>query len=74
MAKIKINKKRCKGCNLCIVYCPQKNIKVDARLNEIGVFPATVIAEENCTGCGICFLMCPDCCIEIKEDVSYGTK
>lgn len=68
MAKIKINKKRCKGCRLCIVYCPKKNIKVAKDLNELGVFPAEIHAEEDCTGCGICFLMCPDVCIEIEGE------
>ena len=66
MAKIKINKNRCKGCQLCILFCPKKNIKVDEGLNESGVFAAAVISGEECTGCGFCFVMCPDVCIEIE--------
>ncbi|MEK7849405.1 MAG: 4Fe-4S dicluster domain-containing protein [Candidatus Omnitrophota bacterium] len=65
MAKIKINRKRCKGCQYCIIFCPKKNITLDKTLNESGVSPAVIITEDNCTGCGICYLMCPDCCIEI---------
>ena len=68
MAKIKINKKRCKGCQLCIAYCPKKNIKLDDVLNESGIFPAVIICEDDCTGCGICYLMCPDVCIEIENE------
>lgn len=64
--KITINRKRCKGCRLCIIFCPKKNIALDKALNESGVSPAVIITEENCTGCGICFLMCPDCCIEVN--------
>ncbi len=66
MAKLKINKKRCKGCQLCIIFCPKKNIKLDTALNESGIYPAVVIAEENCTGCGMCYVMGPDVCIEIE--------
>ena len=66
MVKIKINKKYCKGCQLCIAFCPRKNIKVDIVLNEGGIFPAAIISEEDCTGCGICYLMCPEACIEIE--------
>lgn len=66
MAKIKINRNRCKGCQLCIVYCPKKNIKADQQVNESGFFPAVIISEDECTGCGICYLMCPDVCIEIE--------
>jgi len=65
MAKITINKKRCKGCQYCIIFCPKKNITLDKTLNENGLSTAAIISEDNCTGCGICYLMCPDCCIEI---------
>ncbi len=68
MAKIKINSKRCKGCQLCIIFCPKKNIALDKNLNESGIAPAVIIAEDNCTGCGICFLMCPDSCIDISSE------
>ncbi|MFA5039520.1 MAG: 4Fe-4S dicluster domain-containing protein [Candidatus Omnitrophota bacterium] len=66
MSKVRINKKRCKGCHLCLIWCPKKNLKADTVLNEAGVFPAVVIDEENCVGCGMCFVMCPDCCITIE--------
>ena len=66
----KINKKRCKGCQLCIIYCLKKNLRPDTVLNEAGIFPAAVINDENCTGCGICYLMCPEACIEINEDTA----
>ena len=67
MAKIKLNKKRCKGCGLCVVFCPKKNIKADSALNESGIYPAVIIDEANCSGCGMCFIMCPDVCIEIEN-------
>lgn len=66
MAKVKINKKRCKGCQLCVVVCPRKNLALDKTLAESGVFPAVVIKEDDCSGCGLCFVMCPDVAIEIE--------
>ncbi len=66
MAKVKINKKRCKGCRLCILFCPKKNLKVDEAMNESGLFPAAVIDIDACTGCGFCYVMCPEACIEIE--------
>jgi len=66
MAKVKINKKRCKGCNLCVVYCPKKNLKLEDKLNEAGIYTAMAIDESNCTGCGFCFIMCPDAALEIE--------
>lgn len=66
MAKVKVDKKRCKGCLLCVAFCPKKNLKPGEVINESGIFPVTVVCEDACTGCGICYLMCPDCCIEIE--------
>jgi len=66
MAKIKINSKKCKGCQLCIAFCPKKNLKLDTKLGDAGIFPVIVIDENNCSGCGMCFQVCPDVCIEIE--------
>jgi 2-oxoglutarate ferredoxin oxidoreductase subunit delta len=66
MSKVKINKIRCKGCSLCVVCCPKKNLKLEDKLNEAGIFTAVVVDENNCTGCGFCFIMCPDVAIEIE--------
>jgi NAD-dependent dihydropyrimidine dehydrogenase PreA subunit len=40
MARIRINKDRCKGCYLCIVNCPNSLIKIENELNVKGVRPA----------------------------------
>lgn len=66
MAKVKINKKRCKGCKLCIAVCPRKNLEVDKILTDAGVYPVIVIKEDDCSGCGFCFVMCPDVAIEVE--------
>jgi len=68
VAHIKIDKKRCKGCQLCIAFCPKKNLKVDSELNDAGIFPAVVISEKDCTGCGFCYVVCPDVCITIENE------
>ncbi len=64
MAKIKINKARCKACYLCITNCPNGLIKVAEELNAKGVKPA-VFKGGKCTGCAMCAFICPDCVIEV---------
>lgn len=66
MSKIKINKDRCKGCELCIVACPSKIIKLSNELNKKG-FHYAIVDEDECNKCGLCFQMCPDLCIEIEK-------
>jgi 2-oxoglutarate ferredoxin oxidoreductase subunit delta len=64
MAKIKIDKDRCKGCLLCITNCPNALIKISRELNVKGVKSA-VFSGGKCTGCGMCALICPECIIEV---------
>lgn len=66
MAKIKIDKNRCKGCYICIANCPNGLIKVSAEMNVKGVKPA-VFHGGKCTGCAMCALVCPECIIEVYK-------
>ena len=53
----------CKGCSLCVVSCPQKNLKLSESLNRIGYHPVEFHyhgEKGNCTACGLCYWVCPD--------------
>lgn len=66
--KPKIKKDRCKGCGLCIRYCPLKSLEFSSQLNKRGVKFAKFKEGAKCSGCGFCFLMCPDNCIKIEAE------
>lgn len=65
MARIEIDQERCKGCGLCIEFCPKKIIRFSSSLNKRGVNPAEFTSEDLCTGCAFCAIMCPDAAIEV---------
>lgn len=65
MAKISINKDKCKGCFLCVGFCPKGLIKKSKALNKLGVNFAEFIDKNECAGCMACAIICPDCCIEV---------
>jgi 2-oxoglutarate ferredoxin oxidoreductase subunit delta len=67
MAKVKINKEKCKGCLLCVSVCPKGTLAALKELNSKGVNPVGVKEGAQCAGCSFCALMCPDCCIEISK-------
>lgn len=67
MFKLKIKKDKCKGCKLCIFYCPLKSLEFSSVLNKRGVEFANFKKGAKCSGCGFCFLICPDSCIEIYK-------
>jgi 2-oxoglutarate ferredoxin oxidoreductase subunit delta len=60
-----INSELCKGCELCIHFCPKKVITQSVKLNAAGYPPALYSDKGECTGCAICALVCPECAIEV---------
>lgn len=64
MGHIKIDKKRCKACYLCIEVCPKKLIKKGSEANSLGHFPVEFQDPQNaCIGCAMCATRCPDIAI-----------
>ncbi|MBP7527803.1 MAG: ferredoxin family protein [Syntrophorhabdaceae bacterium] len=64
---INIDQERCKGCALCIEFCPKKVIKLSDRLNAKGYFVAVFDDGKECTGCATCAVMCPEVAIEVMK-------
>ncbi|OGL48895.1 MAG: hypothetical protein A2161_11830 [Candidatus Schekmanbacteria bacterium RBG_13_48_7] len=66
MPKPRIFRDRCKGCELCVLNCPQKILALSTELNTKGYFYSTLVDGSKCIGCRICAISCPDVAIEIK--------
>lgn len=62
---VTINEEFCKGCGLCVKFCPTGALVVAQHTNEKGFHPAAFLNSDACTGCAQCALMCPDACIKI---------
>jgi 2-oxoglutarate ferredoxin oxidoreductase subunit delta len=60
----------CKGCELCIFYCPKDVLKLAEKMNQKGYNVAEVINPDNCIGCRLCEIACPDFAIYMKEDLA----
>ncbi|MFC1804334.1 4Fe-4S dicluster domain-containing protein [Candidatus Omnitrophota bacterium] len=67
MPKITVDKDKCKGCLLCVSFCPKGLIGKCKELNKLGVNAVEFNGPQECTGCMICALICPDCCIEVYK-------
>lgn len=67
MAKIIINQDRCKGCFLCVNFCPKGLIKKSIKLNKQGLSFVEFDSDADCIGCLQCAVICPDCCIEVYK-------
>ncbi|MGC9029492.1 MAG: 4Fe-4S dicluster domain-containing protein [Desulfomonilaceae bacterium] len=79
--RITIDRERCKGCGLCILVCPMKQIAISDELNTKGYYPACFLEENapesgksKCTGCALCALTCPDVAIEVYRETKRGAS
>ena len=70
MAKVKgyvlVNTQRCKGCNLCVVSCPEDVLELQPReVNDRGYHYVYMKNPEDCIGCANCGIVCPDGCLTV---------
>ncbi len=65
MAKVRgtvvVDVERCKGCELCIVNCPQNVLaNISQQVNSKGYPYVYMKNPDACTGCTNCAVVCPD--------------
>ena len=65
---LEINKRYCKGCGICVAFCPKQVLELD----ELGKVYAK--APEACIECGQCELRCPDYAIQVKREKKEAGK
>lgn len=72
MAKVRgdivIDIEKCKGCELCIVACPEITLGLSDKINQKG-YRFAISINNNCTGCANCALVCPDAVITVYRKV-----
>jgi len=54
--------KWCKGCHICVEFCPMQVLAFDDEKHV-----PVVTAPENCTACHFCDTHCPDLAIVVKR-------
>lgn len=70
MAKftLEFDSKNCKGCGLCVAYCPKHLLSIDTTVNAMGYRPAKIDDMDACVGCKSCITMCPDSIITMYKN------
>lgn len=66
MVDIIIDEQYCKGCGLCMHYCPKQILKKSERRNAKGYVPPMAAAPEQCSKCRTCELICPELAITLE--------
>lgn len=59
--RLNVNASWCKGCGICVSFCPKSVLKLVNGKVEISDFDA-------CIKCGVCENLCPDFAIFLVEE------
>jgi len=58
MDKLFVYRRWCKGCGICVEFCPKDVFEMGADGHAEVVYP------ERCSDCGLCAVLCPDFAIK----------
>lgn len=64
---IVFDKQWCKGCGICIHYCPKNVLEISEQRSAGGYRMPYAKEPEKCIGCRTCERLCPDLCIDIQD-------
>ena len=64
---VTIDTLRCKGCGICIAFCPKDVFSFSKKRNSFGTPTPEAARESQCIGCRLCEKVCPDSAIEVEE-------
>ena len=67
-----IKKGQCKGCELCIEFCPKSVLALSKGFNVKG-YHYPVVLNDNCINCRLCVSVCPEYAIFSVAAVSRAT-
>lgn len=61
MEAVTITTAWCKGCGLCVAFCPKQALSL--------VKGKSVVDQSKCVVCGMCELYCPDLAIIVDKSL-----
>jgi 2-oxoglutarate ferredoxin oxidoreductase subunit delta len=65
LRELLINRQWCKGCGVCVAFCPKRVLELDDKGKAVAV------RFKDCLGCRLCEFRCPDMAIEMPVLIQY---
>jgi len=65
---------RCKGCELCLQFCPKNALGMSSGRNVAGYHAAVLRDPDACNGCALCAEMCPEAAITVYRRMKKPPK
>jgi len=63
-----VEERLCKGCALCVHFCPKDVLNLSEKRNEKGYNIVEVGYPEKCTYCELCEMNCPDFALFVIDE------
>ena len=58
----------CKGCGICVHFCPKQVLALDERDKVV------VVRAGDCICCRMCEMRCPDLSISVETEAEVGQE
>lgn len=71
---IVIDVRYCKGCGICVRFCPKHILQLGDEVSSRGYFVPYVTDQDECNHCHQCELLCPDFAIFAVEEEESGSR
>jgi 2-oxoglutarate ferredoxin oxidoreductase subunit delta len=68
MAVVSVHSAWCKGCGICVAFCPKNTLEVDRESKARQTRP------DDCIRCGMCALYCPDLAVAVDLPPAKDTS
>lgn len=65
--EIEIDDDLCKGCEICVTFCPLRVFEKSEQLNRRGYHVPVIVNPDACNACRLCDLLCPELAIIITK-------
>jgi 2-oxoglutarate ferredoxin oxidoreductase subunit delta len=74
MIEIVIDPDYCKGCGICVEYCPRNVFLSSEEINARGYRLPEIVDIDACTQCQLCVIICPDLAIAVTPKDKQGGR
>ena len=62
LKELQIIQEWCKGCGICVTFCPKNVLELDDQDKAVAVRP------EDCIACKLCEYRCPDLAVTVVTE------